>query len=640
MAQQTYKWVDGELITAEKLNNSQDLLIDSAQTYINVKQYGVVGDGIADDSESLQNAINSALKGQTIFFEEKMLVKITKPIFLNENTTIDFNNSKIVWNGVVDDNKGRFIGVLNAKGNLLGETYNIKNVVLHGDDTQSDSTNYFIDDGHFEVDDASLFNVGDWLLLNINTGEYNVSKLNPKDEKLLKIVRIVNNTLYVNYSSPFKYENYDYTATIQKVDPVENITIKNLDIYDPKIINTKTPTTSDPDVLTYVSGISIQYGINIKFENVNGENTKLPVIFLNHVSNITLNGGELNGAAIVGPGEGYYSQFNYCNNIIFENVSAHSARHLVDFTGSSYALVVKCNARKMYSMAFQLHGAYEHNIYYKDSTGTFNNASGTIFGNANAEIDFYNHHGWLTSNGFSYGYRISNSKVKLSRAFTDLKVVNSDVILDFGDQRSYTYVPDSRTLLLKRLYISSSNVDILSNISSTVVYDYDYFNIIGGVVNILKDYSGTELLLDFNNVKNISFAYTTVTGLKTRIISPNPIEIFFDLSNSKWNFTSNDWHFSAKNVINSTLNVLISESSFRNKLDSNQINAINFITANGNSTSRQIVKMINNDLYGCVVNSSYSSASDVIVSVNNILKNSIVNVSSDITNKKIDNIVI
>ncbi|WP_273728141.1 hypothetical protein, partial [Leuconostoc mesenteroides] len=73
-------------------------------------------------------------------------------------------------------------------------------------------------------------------------------------------------------------------------------------------------------------------------------------------------------------------------------------------------------------MTFQLHGAYEHHISYDNTSGTFNADSGTSFGNANSYISFIKHQGWITSNGYTSNYYISDSDIKLIRAFTSIIV--------------------------------------------------------------------------------------------------------------------------------------------------------------------------------------------------------------------------
>lgn len=61
--------------------------IDKQQYFINVKTYGAVGDGITDDTVSINNAISDAPIGSTIYFPDKGYL-VTSDITINKPLTI------------------------------------------------------------------------------------------------------------------------------------------------------------------------------------------------------------------------------------------------------------------------------------------------------------------------------------------------------------------------------------------------------------------------------------------------------------------------------------------------------------------------------------------------------------------------
>ena len=75
--------------------------------YISVKNFGVIGNGIIDDTQALQNALNSGI--QNIIFEENSIVKITEPLIIpNTIKNIDLNNSKITYSYEQDSENPSF----------------------------------------------------------------------------------------------------------------------------------------------------------------------------------------------------------------------------------------------------------------------------------------------------------------------------------------------------------------------------------------------------------------------------------------------------------------------------------------------------------------------------------------------------
>lgn len=609
--------------------------------------YGLVGDGIADDTLAVQAAVDAATSrgGGLILFPTAKHIRLTAPIIsIGSNTTIDFNGSEVIWDGAVQNNVGRFTGMFNAKGSITGELYTATNVVLNTPGDNTDSQNYYEHDGYFSCDYASTFSVGDWVLFKINTGDYNPTALSPKDEKLVRITDIKQNQIFINYTSPFSYSG-SYAATVQKVTPVQNIKFLNTKLNDKKIIYTaKDPNNSHPSVLTFVSGFSVQYATNVNFDQISAYNTKLPVLFINHVNTINVSRGTLDSAAIVGPGEGYYTQFNYATNITFSKGHAIKSRHLVDFTGSSFAKVSDCSGYRMYSMTYQLHGAYEHHIEYFNSQGTFNNGSGTLFGNANQFISFNKFQGWITSNGYSTDYVISDSDVKLMRAFTGLIVESSKVLLDLGNGSSPAYTPDTRETNKTYTVFNDSKVDIMASGQSGIIYNFDTFKFNNSVLRAKRDLSGLAaegaFTVQFADVTNAIIAGAPeINRLKFRLQSSGGKKLIFTFLNNLMYCTASTYHITSQSLGTSTLTTFIDKNNFINSLTTgNKVNAVNLPSNTLNSGATQNIILTGNYFENATLLASKANSGDALISDHNMLKNSTYTIGSDIPHLQVNDL--
>ncbi len=52
---------------------------------INLMEYGVIGDGIVDDTDACQKAINDATPGSCLFLPEGKVIRLTKPVLVPRN---------------------------------------------------------------------------------------------------------------------------------------------------------------------------------------------------------------------------------------------------------------------------------------------------------------------------------------------------------------------------------------------------------------------------------------------------------------------------------------------------------------------------------------------------------------------------
>src|SRR5450631_3918885 len=86
-------------------------------TFINIKNYGAVGDGVTDDATSIQNAINHAnsLGGGTIFFPSGTYIIGT--------TILMYSSIKLIGDGIANP-IGTAATTIKAKTNLNSDMFN------------------------------------------------------------------------------------------------------------------------------------------------------------------------------------------------------------------------------------------------------------------------------------------------------------------------------------------------------------------------------------------------------------------------------------------------------------------------------------------------------------------------------------
>lgn len=96
-----HEWQDSELITKESLNRIEDGIGGLQELAINVDKYGAVGDGVRDDSDAIQLAIDSN-PGGIITLSPNKRYNISKTIFFRNKTSFDGNMSTIWLTNTAD----------------------------------------------------------------------------------------------------------------------------------------------------------------------------------------------------------------------------------------------------------------------------------------------------------------------------------------------------------------------------------------------------------------------------------------------------------------------------------------------------------------------------------------------------------
>jgi hypothetical protein len=115
---------DREVFGASDLDQSlKEIKSKKFMDFVNIKDFGAVGDGVTDDTEAIQNAIDSMEKGTLFFPQEEYL--ITSQIESKSN--INFFGNKAILKG-----NSSILGYNIGGGGTSNIEENIKNVVIEG----------------------------------------------------------------------------------------------------------------------------------------------------------------------------------------------------------------------------------------------------------------------------------------------------------------------------------------------------------------------------------------------------------------------------------------------------------------------------------------------------------------------------
>lgn len=133
--------LSGELdkIITDAILSDYDLLHKKVNDFVNVKEFGVVGDGVSDDTEHLQNAINC--NKNTTLYIPKGKYRITKTIYVKNQNSIEMDNeAEIFADASMDylivynekDYTGSYERTFNKfiKGGILNGNYKVNEALL------------------------------------------------------------------------------------------------------------------------------------------------------------------------------------------------------------------------------------------------------------------------------------------------------------------------------------------------------------------------------------------------------------------------------------------------------------------------------------------------------------------------------
>lgn len=203
--------------------------------------------------------------------------------------------------------------------------------------------------------------IEDWYLIQSNANPAMVSDGRGSAIEIQRMAKLIKKEVdgrcCFNYRPGYSLAT-GRTLTYQKVSPIENITVKNIKFHG----NGNGDTTG-------CHPVTFLYGVHCNVSQIDSEGTFAAAVMRMYNTHYITEHCTLTNPSSLAGGRGYLTQQMYCNYGIVRNCQTSYARHLNDFTGSSYMLVENCHANYDYNGGFVTHGQFEHDLTYTGNSG-------------------------------------------------------------------------------------------------------------------------------------------------------------------------------------------------------------------------------------------------------------------------------
>ncbi|GAB3597908.1 peptidase C14 [Microbacterium tumbae] len=294
---------------------------------------------------------------------------VRRHVFDRSNIVFDFGNHLMTTEGIEDAGADDpFAAVMCFRGTVTGDVHEatLGEVVPDLADV-------------FPVRDSSFFSVGAWYAAEVSALS---GRWERELQRLVQVTQIVDGShIRVNYQNGWPLAK-ERSITWRRVEPVQDIRVSNLRFRG-----------KGTDQYTGSHPLAFEYAVRCDVDHIDGRATFWPLIMRRWNTHFTTESCSLaNPTSVTYGGAGYLTQQIYCLYGYVANSHTSNARHLNDWTASSYCLVENCHGDGDDQGPFVTHGQYEHDLTYVGNSGlmTFAN-SGAAWGSAAKRITVRQH---------------------------------------------------------------------------------------------------------------------------------------------------------------------------------------------------------------------------------------------------------
>lgn len=364
----------------ELKQSDENITAQLAQTAILVDSFGAVGDGEADDTLKIRDALVYAKNNgyQKVKFDPTKTYRVSDRIPISfSNIEVDVQGATIIYEN--DKNVNPYTQYWQSVFHAVGEEDDSTKTAITGYKTINDGTGgqgNLVKRGRWTVNDASAFKENDYVFIDVPLDQTikDYSEARPACQMATKVISVGTGYIDTEYYTPFDWTKrvWHGTESLWKIQPLENVTIKNINFIDnnPQVKRTifeEDTTVNRQKQLSVVGG---KYVVNFNVENINVKNNHQQGVITYGCIGVSVKNIDVNEPKYLGSGQGYAVQFKHSYNIVAERIKGYKIRHLVDFTASAFATVLQSYSSHEYNYAFDVHGFCEHDITFKDCTGS------------------------------------------------------------------------------------------------------------------------------------------------------------------------------------------------------------------------------------------------------------------------------